>query len=117
MDCKYRNLPLLVVAGNGPTLFGRDWLQHIRLDWRTIGLASLDAGRDRVQMLLERYPRVFNQKLGTMGHFEAALRLSKDAKPVFCKAWSVPFALKEVVGSELDRLDKEGILVKVSSSE
>ena len=68
-------------------------------------------------MLLERYPRVFNQKLGTMGDFEAALRLSKDAKPVFCKARSVPFALKEVVGSELDRLEKEGILVKVSSSE
>jgi len=65
-------------------------------------------------MLLERYPRVFNQKLGTMGHFEAALRLSKDAKPVFCKARSVPFAL---VGSDLDRLEKEGILVKVSSSE
>ena len=48
---------------------------------------------------------------------EAALRLSKDAKPVFCKARSVPFALKEVVGSDLDRLEKEGILVKVSSSE
>lgn len=25
-------LPLLVVAGKGPTLFGRDWLRHFQLD-------------------------------------------------------------------------------------
>ena len=37
-------LPLLVVAGKGPSLFGRDWLQHIQLNWKTIGLATL---RDR----------------------------------------------------------------------
>ena len=24
---------LFIVSGNGPTLFGRDWLMHIRLDW------------------------------------------------------------------------------------
>jgi len=87
-------------------------------DWigRPLGW-PLGCRKRQSKMLLERYPRVFNQKLGTMGHFEAALRLSKDAKPVFCKARSVPFTLKEVVGRDLDRLEKEGILVKVSSSE
>ena len=29
-------LPLLIVAGSGPTLLGRDWLGHITLDWKSI---------------------------------------------------------------------------------
>ena len=29
-------LVLVVVAGNGPSLFGRNWLKYIRLDWGRI---------------------------------------------------------------------------------
>ena len=29
-------LPLIVLAGEGPTLLGRDWMQQISLDWPTI---------------------------------------------------------------------------------
>ena len=29
------NLPLVIVKGDGPCLFGRDWLSHFRLDWAT----------------------------------------------------------------------------------
>ena len=31
-------LPLIVVEGNGPTLFGRDWLTHFTLNWKKIHL-------------------------------------------------------------------------------
>ena len=27
------SLPLLVVGGEGPPLFGRDWLKHVKLDF------------------------------------------------------------------------------------
>ena len=28
-----KSLPLLVVAGEGPSPFGRDWLMELRVDW------------------------------------------------------------------------------------
>ena len=39
-----------------------------------------------------------------------------EAIPKFCKAHPVPFAIKEAVGAELDRLECEGILKKVDHS-
>ena len=43
-----KNLLLYVVAGNGPTLLGRDWLQKIRLDWETIELTKATNTRSGV---------------------------------------------------------------------
>lgn len=31
-----KNLPLLVVAGKGPSLWGRNWLREIKLNWALI---------------------------------------------------------------------------------
>ena len=31
-----REMPPIIVKGDGPSLFGRDWLLHIPLDWKEI---------------------------------------------------------------------------------
>jgi hypothetical protein len=31
-----RTLPVVIINGNGPSLFGRDWLKHIQLNWQDI---------------------------------------------------------------------------------
>jgi hypothetical protein len=36
-------LPLLVIAGDGPSLLGWDWLMELRLDWQSIGLYRTEA--------------------------------------------------------------------------
>ena len=46
-------LPLTVVAGNGPTLLGRDWLSQVQLNWRTIGITALVHGRDKLHEILQ----------------------------------------------------------------
>ena len=52
-----------------------------------------------------------------MNIFEATLQLKPNAVPKFCKECPVPFALKAAVERELDRLESEGTLEKVSYSE
>lgn len=38
-----RTLELVVVAGTGPCLLGRNWLQHIQLDWATIAKVASES--------------------------------------------------------------------------
>ena len=51
-----------------------------------------------------------------MDTFEAQLQVKEGAKPRFCKARPVPFALK-AIDRELDHLEAKGILERVTYSE
>ena len=51
-----------------------------------------------------------------MNTFEASLHLKPGATPKFLKARSVPFAMKEVIGAELDRLEEAGVIERVNHS-
>ena len=42
--------------------------------------------------------------------FKASLHINNDAVPRFHRPRPVPFALRETVGQELDRMEKEGVL-------
>ena len=65
------DLTLMVVKGDGPNLFGRDWLQYFQLDWKTIGIATLDKDLFQVQLLKSKYKEVFVEGLGTMKKFKS----------------------------------------------
>ena len=52
-----------------------------------------------------------------MTSIQASLKLKVDASPRFHQPRPMPFALKEAVEKELNRLEKLGILKKVSHSE
>ena len=62
------SLPLLIVAGDRHSLFGRDWLCHITLDWKTIGLSSIDQPNVQLNSLLQTYDQVFEEGHGEMRH-------------------------------------------------
>jgi len=63
------------------------------------------------------FPSVFKDTLGCFKHKQFELYLKDDAIPIFCKPRVLPFALKDKVSENLDRLVKEYILVAVETSE
>ena len=58
VEVKYRSqtvtLTLTIVEGSGPSLFGRDWLGQLQLDWKTIGLAMLSEQSTQIAVLKKK---------------------------------------------------------------
>ena len=50
-------LPLLIVKGEGPSLFGRNWLSQIKLDWGAINQVTQQV----CNKVLDKYPDVFKE--------------------------------------------------------
>ena len=113
VDVSYKTqavrLPLIVVEGSGPSLLGRNWLKHIVLDWQEIRYLS----NMPLQAMLDNHRSVFQEGLGTLKNFEAKIHVDPKANPRFCKARTVPYAMREKVEVELERLVKEGTLEPV----
>ncbi len=92
---------------------GRNWLKHIQLNWQRIATVSNDSSS--LKTLLKQHDAL--EELGTIHHHKATLHIRTDATPKFFKPRPIPFALKDVVGQELDRLKKQGVIKKVNSSD
>ena len=114
-------LDLYDVKEKGPVLMGRDWLHKLRLDWCSIKSlqASLATSSpiERLDVMLDKYSDVFEDKLGTFTSAKAKLTLKEDCEARFLKARPIPYALKPKVNEELRRLQNEGTLTKVEWSE
>ena len=65
-----------MVKGSGSCLLGRDWLQHVRLDWASIKAVYVTKST-KVEVLIKKYPEVFQTDLGTMKSFRPHLHLKE----------------------------------------
>ena len=113
---QHKRLTLIVVAGTGPSLFGRNWLKYIQLDWKKIAIVAA-VYEDKLQTLLHQYEDLFKEGLGTITSYQAKLQMQKDAIPKFFKPRPVPFAIKAAIENELGRLEAAGAIVKVDCSD
>ena len=107
-------LELLVIAGSGPSLFGRDWLLAIKLDWSQLHHMTVPSVLHKV---LQKHATVFKDELGEVKGTTAKIHVDPQARPRFCKACTVPYALWGKVEQELDRLERDGIIQHVEFSE
>ena len=108
-------LQLLIVHGEGPTLFGRDWLRIIRLNWSDVNrVSNSGAGYDTV---LNKYPGLFSDGVGTFVGPKVRIHVSADAQPLFHKARPVPYMMLSMLKCELDCLQSKGIISAVEYSD
>ena len=104
------HLPFVVAK---PVLLQRNWLEKLKLDWATISKVSQVNAVDGV---IAKYRLLFEKGYGHLKQFKASIHVHEDAQPIFLKAWPIPYALKEKVEQELQRLQGEGIIYKMSQS-
>ena len=107
-------LPIVVAEGDKPVLLGRNWLDKLNLNWATIFKVS---EVNAVDGLIARYQVQFEKGYGHLKQFKSSIQVREDAQPILLKARPVPYALKEKVEQELQRLEEEGIIYKVSQSD
>ena len=100
MDVQYgeqkESLVLVVIAGTGPALLGRNWLQHLRPNWKELGAATIHhCSMDTLETILDRYSSVFADGLSCIKPFKAKFHVKPNAPPKFHRARPVPFAIKD----------------------
>lgn len=71
-----------------------------------------------LEYLLDKYDEVlFTEELGTIKSFSVKLNVKPDEKPKFFKLRTVPYAVRTSIEEEIERLEKAGILERVTHSE
>ena len=110
---QHADLKFIVVdVDDKPEILGRSWLNEIRLNWGSLFKVS-----DKPPMSPEEsFPQLFQSGVGTLRGHEAQIHVAEGAQPKFHRPRPVPYALRERVDAELDRLQEEGILRPVKES-
>lgn len=116
-------LPLIVVSSGQGSLFGRNWFRSIVLDWNKIGMLFdnpcsakfvTDVGLNNI---LNRFSQLFDNSLGRFNGGKVHLHVKENATPKFLRARTLPFAIKDRVEVEIQRLVSDDILEPVDFSE
>ncbi|CAB4021332.1 Transposon Ty3-I Gag-Pol poly [Paramuricea clavata] len=109
-------LPIVIANYVGkPTLLGKNWLAQMKLDWGrvfSIKTSEQSNARDQLNVLLSKYKNMFEDSYEGMKGFEAHITMKDGARPVFVKPRKVPYALKEAVEAELEKLERNDVIKK-----
>ena len=95
-------MPLLVVKEEGPALLGRNWLEEIKIDWPRI--KQLTSHDKRLEEILQKHAPLFGEGLGALQGAKAEIHVDLTATPMFHKAKPVPYALREKIEQDFERL-------------
>ena len=105
---KFAGKCFIPIEYNGPKeLFGRNWLKKMPLDWKVMHqvASSPSESSNNFESILEKYPLLFKDSLGTFQGVEAKIYVDAEATPLYRKARPVPCVLTKRIEEELERLE------------
>ena len=112
------NVKFIVVDKGSPIL---DFQTILKLKLMTVNYNNISCTQltktTNWESLKVKYGKLFSAGLGEFKDTYVKISLRENARPIFCKARPVPFALREKVDMALDRAVKDGTLEKVDSSD
>ena len=110
-------LGLLVVGGDGPSLLGRDWIGKFRFSSCLNRGIFHTSSQNTLQEILGKHKELFKDELGLLKGTLVKIHVHETATPLFFKPRAVPYAVREKVEKELERLEKLGVIEAIQFSE
>ena len=105
---------LVVVKHNGPSLLGRGLMKQLRIT--TIKISEEINAVTTMDNFTKKFPELFSPGLGCYKGELFSIEVDPTVPTKYCKARSVPYAMREKVSKEIDRLLEERIIEPVSHS-
>ena len=110
----------IYVSHRGVNIMGRDGQKQLNIviDPQQFGLvATVSLTEKNLPDILSMHADLFKPGLGCCTTATASLVLRDNAQPKRCKPRKLPFAIKPIVGAELDRLENDRVMERVSHSD
>ena len=108
-----KEVDMIILGDRGPTLLGRGVMKTLNISNLNI---NSTVNKVNNNVLVEEFSELFSEGLGCMKGRTFAIETDPSVAPKFCKARTVPYALRDKVNKELDRLVSEGIIEPVNHS-
>ena len=110
-------MSLLVTPSGSKPLLGRNWLHKIQLQWHRLFGEEKEVNSvefSNINSVREQYKSLFVNVLGC--YRGEAIELAVDKEPQFHKARPVPYAIRDSVEKELNKMVEEGVLKCVATA-
>lgn len=105
-----------IVEGGKSLLLARDFLKHFNIGLTDLNYFPEKTGNVKLDILLKKYNHIFSEIPGKLNNEKVNLIVKDNIYPIFLKPRTIPLALKIEVEKELIRLENNGIITKVETS-
>lgn len=116
------NLELLIAKGTGQSLLGRNWFASLGISVEGINVIQIERKREvgshneDFAQIYKKYKEVFEGELGGYKGPEVEIQCKENVQPKFMRSRPIPFALKDRVCEEIERLVKTDVIEPIPYS-